>query len=250
MNLRSIANIIESNTIEYVSSTNFSGMTTLRLEMNDKLFLKNPQDTDLGRKIIWHAIKMIDELGLEAFTFKKLSQEIASTEASIYRYFENKHKLLVYLIAWYWNWLEYRIDFETNNLSLPDEKLSLAIHAICKQQVSDPSFPAVDEEALQRIVINESEKTYLTKQVDSDNKDGLFWGYKSICHKIACLVKAINPGYPYAHALISTALQASHQQVFFSEHLPSLTEHTGAYEQVYEQNSAFLLDMITKTIQK
>lgn len=224
-------------------------MTTLRLEMNEKLFLKNPQDTELGRKIIRHAIAMIDQLGLEAFTFKKLSDEIASTEASIYRYFENKHKLLVYLIAWYWNWLEYRIDFETNNLSTATEKLNIAIHFICKRQCYDKSFPSVDEEALQRIVINESEKTYLTKQVDTDNEDGLFWGYKSLCHKIACMVKEINPKYPYPHALMSTCLQAAHQQIFFSEHLPSLTELAEHREHMYDQNSRFLLDMITKTIQ-
>lgn len=247
--IRSIANNNSSITIIYVSETNELLMTTLRLELNEKLYLKNPQDTELGKKIIKHAIQMIDQIGLEAFTFKKLSQEIDSTEASIYRYFENKHKLLVYLLAWYWNWLEYRIEYETNNVSSPNEKLKIAIHFICKKQAYDPSFPAVDEVALQRIVINESEKTYLTKQVDSDNKDGLFWGYKSLCHKIACMVKIVNPNYPYAHALMSTCLQAAHQQVFFSEHLPSLTEHGGKEDQVFEQNSLFLMDMITKTLQ-
>ena len=36
---------------------------------------------------------MINELGFEAFTFKKLGINIESPESSIYRYFENKHTL-------------------------------------------------------------------------------------------------------------------------------------------------------------
>lgn len=40
---------------------------------------------------------MIYKTGYEAFTFKKLAEDIGTTEAGIYRYFENKYKLLVYL---------------------------------------------------------------------------------------------------------------------------------------------------------
>ena len=97
-------------------------MATLQLLMSENLFLRDPQDTDLGRKIVQESIKMIDELGFEGFTFKKLATRIDSTEASIYRYFENKHRLLVYMIAWYWNWLEYKIDFGTQNITDPTKK--------------------------------------------------------------------------------------------------------------------------------
>lgn len=221
-------------------------MALLRLEMNAKLFLRDPQETDLGRKIIDQSIRMIDELGLEAFTFKKLSQAIDSTEASIYRYFENKHKLLVYLIAWYWNWLEYRIDFETHNVKSPEDRLAIAIRLVSEQKGYDSSFPSVDESALQRIVTNESDKTYLTKQVDSDNKDGLFRGFKTLCKRIADMIREINPDYQYAHALVSTVLQAAHQQVFFAEHLPSLTEHDTQKGDIHQQNCQFLLELIKK----
>ena len=37
---------------------------------------------------------MIDALGFEDFTFKKLGQEIGSNESSVYRYFDSKHKLI------------------------------------------------------------------------------------------------------------------------------------------------------------
>ncbi|MCE7997169.1 MAG: TetR/AcrR family transcriptional regulator [Roseivirga sp.] len=216
--------------------------------MNDNLYLRDPQDTELGRKIITQSICMIEEMGLEQFTFKKLSVEIESTEASIYRYFENKHRLLVYLIAWYWNWLEYKIEYETNNVVDPQERLAIAVRLVGEKKVADPMFPSVDEVALQRIVINESDKTYHTKQVDEDNKEGLFRGFKSLCKRIAVIVLEINPDYLYAHTLISTMLEASHQQVFFAEHLPSLTEHKAADGRVHSENIVFLLEMIRKTI--
>lgn len=221
-------------------------MALLRLELNSNLFLRDPQETDLGRKIIDQSIRMIDELGLEAFTFKKLSKAIDSTEASIYRYFENKHKLLVYLIAWYWNWLEYRIEFETHNVDSPNDRLAIALRLVTEQKGNDASFPSVDESALQRIVINESDKTYLTKQVDSDNKEGLFRGFKTLCKRIADMVEEINPSYEYSHSLVSTVLQAAHQQVFFAEHLPSLTEHKAENGDIHQQNYEFLLELIQK----
>lgn len=222
--------------------------TLLKLQMNDNLFLKDPQDTELGRKIVSHSILLIDELGLETFTFKKLSTEIESTEASIYRYFENKHKLLVYLITWYWTWMEYRIEFETNNVKDPLERLKKAMELITEKKCYDHSFPNVDETALQRIVISESDKTYLTKQVDDDNKFGLFRGYKSLCKRVADMVLDINPNYPYAHSLISTCLQAAHQQVFFAEHLPSLTDHKGSADSVYSHNFSFIYQLVLKAI--
>ena len=64
----------------------------LQIKMNEKLFVRNPEQTELGRKIIQFGIQLIQENGFESFTFKKLAEEIGSTEAGIYRYFENKHR--------------------------------------------------------------------------------------------------------------------------------------------------------------
>eukprot|EP01031_Cornospumella_fuschlensis_P000390 gene390-492_t len=77
--------------------------------MNGKLFLRDPESSDLGRRIIRQAILLIAEIGFEEMTFRKLANQIGTKEASIYRYFENKHRLLVYLVAWYWQWLEYQL---------------------------------------------------------------------------------------------------------------------------------------------
>jgi AcrR family transcriptional regulator len=223
-------------------------MATLQLQMNENLFLRDPQDTELGRKIIHQSIKMIDELGIERFTFKRLAESIDSTEASIYRYFENKHKLLVYLIAWYWNWIEYSIDFQTNNLFDPEEKLRIAIRLVTEKKYRDPFFPNIDEEVLQRIVINESDKTYLTKQVDEDNKIGSFRGIKSLCAKISDIILEINPNYEYSRALVSTVLFASQQQVFFAEHLPALTSFSFDDNEHYDGNAVFLFNLIIKAV--
>jgi AcrR family transcriptional regulator len=83
-------------------------MATLYFKLNPHLYLRDPQQTELGQKIINASVVLIDTLGFEQFTFKKLAEEIDSTEASIYRYFENKHRLLLYLVGWYWTWLEYQ----------------------------------------------------------------------------------------------------------------------------------------------
>ena len=66
----------------------------LQLVLNDRYFLRDPLHTELGTKIVSQSILMIDQLGFEQFTFKKLAHAIGSTEASVYRYFDNKHRLL------------------------------------------------------------------------------------------------------------------------------------------------------------
>ena len=142
-------------------------MLALKLQLNNNLYLKDPQSTDLGLKIINRSIHVIDQIGFEAFTFKKLSVEIESTEASIYRYFENKHKLLHFLINWYWAWTENIISYETHNVFDGEEKLLGALRVITEKKEYDHNFPNIDEPAHQRIVIAESDKTFLTKQVDN-----------------------------------------------------------------------------------
>ncbi|MEM9982626.1 MAG: TetR/AcrR family transcriptional regulator, partial [Bacteroidota bacterium] len=77
--------------------------------------------------------------------------------------------------------------------------------------------------ALHRIVLSESSKSYYTKEVDEDNAEGFFKSYKSLCKRIANIIQEINPDYPYPHTLISTVLESAHQQVYFAQHLPSLT---------------------------
>ena len=104
--------------------------------------------------------------------------KIGSNESSVYRYFENKHKLLLYLTSWYWGWLEYQLVFTTNSISDPKEKLKSAIQVLTQTVSIDTSFSHINEVMLNEIVINEYSKSYLTKEVDEENKEGYFEIYK------------------------------------------------------------------------
>lgn len=221
----------------------------LQLQLNPSLYLRDPQSSDLGQRIVSESIHLIDEIGFEAFTFKKLSIKINSTEASIYRYFENKHRLLIYLIAWYWSYIEYKITYETHNISDPIEKLKIALKFITHKLDDDPHFAVISESVLQRVVTLESDKTYLTKNVDDDNKEGLFRGYKSLCVTIAKYMTEINPDFEFPHSLTSTCLEASHQQLFFAQHLPTLSD-IKKVEDIYSRNYDFLSTLIFKTLEK
>ncbi|NOS92822.1 MAG: TetR/AcrR family transcriptional regulator [Cyclobacteriaceae bacterium] len=223
-------------------------MATLAFKLNEHLYLRDPQHTQLGQNIIQKSVEMIDRLGFEQFTFKKLAEEINSTEASIYRYFENKHKLLVYLISWYWHWIEYRIDIASGSLQNPSEKLRACLRVLADEKKFDAGFEFVNEEALHRIVVAELDKTYQTKGVDDYNKEGLFGGFKSVCRKITTVILEVNPSYPYAASLVSTILVSSNQQLFFSEHLPSLTT-IGTGQERYTQLYKFMENIVFKSIQ-
>ena len=142
----------------------------LQIKMNEALFIRNPEQSELGKNIIKHSIQLIDKNGFEAFTFKKLAEDIGTTEAGIYRYFENKHKLLVYLTAWYWGWLEFQINYQTNNIKDPTVRLKKVIKLLASTVEDDKLTGYVNEGLLHQIVISEGSKAYLTKQVGEDNK--------------------------------------------------------------------------------
>jgi AcrR family transcriptional regulator len=109
----------------------------VRIKMNEKLYLRNPEESALGKKIVKYGLYLINVIGFEDFTFKKLALEVNTTEASIYRYFENKHKLLLYLITWYWSFLEYKVIFSINNISDPELKLKTIVKIITEEPFDD-----------------------------------------------------------------------------------------------------------------
>ena len=197
---------------------------TIQMKLNDGLYLRDPQDTKLGRKIIQYSIILIDEIGFESFTFKKLADRISSTEASIYRYFENKHLLLIYLLCWYWEWMKFRIDYNTMNIQDPKVKLKIAISSIVDTSRRNTSIEFVDEDVLHRIVVEEATKAYHTKQVDTENEHGFFLTYKSLNQKIADFISEVNPTFKYPRALASTILEMANNHIYFAQHLPSLTD--------------------------
>ncbi len=200
-------------------------LSQIKIQVNPKLYLKDPHTSDLGEKILETSIGLINELGFEHFTFKKLAAEINSTEASIYRYFESKQKLMFYLINWYWSFIEYRLVLETANIKDSSERLSRAIHILTS--IPDLESEVIDlvEAPLKKIVMNESIKVIMTKEVDAENKDGAFTVYKSIVNRVAEIILDVNPNYPYPNMLVSAMIEGSNQQRFFDAHLPGLTNH-------------------------
>lgn len=199
-------------------------LPSLRPDLNCQLYLRDPQATDLGRRVLAASVRLLDEIGFEAFTFKKLATVLGSTEASIYRYFENKHRLLTYLVSWHWAWLRFRLRVALHNVADPRQRLHHALSAVCEASADDPATPDFDEAALYRVVMAEASKAYLTKEVDADNRAGLFREYKQLVADLVAVMQAVNPTYGHSHALVSTLLEAARNQFFYARHLPSLTD--------------------------
>ena len=220
----------------------------IRIKMNEKLFLRNPEESVLGKKIVKNGLTLINKLGFEEFTFKKLSVEISTTEASIYRYFENKHRLLVYLVNWYWSYLEYKVIFQTNNITNPEVKLK----TIIKLLVEDPGNKGlnsdfISEQEAYQLIMWESSKSYLTRNISKDNKDRLFKPYKDLCERISSIIKEYNPKYKFPHSMASTILEMAHSQKFFMKNLPALTDFSK--EQDDKKIILFLESLLFNSIQ-
>lgn len=195
-----------------------------KVKMNANLYLRDPEGTDIGKQIIKTAVQMIVDLGYEQFTFKKLAIEMNSTEATVYRYFENKHKLLIYLIDWYWSFIEFQVIFQLNNVKSPEERIKKLIDILVWEDNASAVFSELDQEALFYIAIAEGSKTYLSKDVDENNKELLYKPYKDLCARIALLFKEYNPKYKYPASLASTLVETAHMQYYFMQHLPRLSD--------------------------
>ncbi|MGV7106882.1 TetR/AcrR family transcriptional regulator [Flavobacterium sp. U410] len=195
----------------------------IRITINDKLYLKDPETSELGRKIVGQSILLINEIGFDAFTFKKLGEKIQSNESSIYRYFENKHKLLVYLSNWYWSWVEYNLVFATNSIVDNPLRLDKAIEILTHPITKDDTIAHIDEAILNKIIIAEFTKTFLTKEVDEENKDGFFIIYKRVINRIYEMISKVNPEYKYSKSLASSIVQGALHQNFLKDHFQSLT---------------------------
>lgn len=218
----------------------------ISINVNENVYLKRPESSTLGNKIVEGSIDLIDELGFEDFTFKKLAKHISSTEASIYRYFESKHHLLIYLVLWYWSWQEYRLLIRLTNIDDPEERLKRAITVLTEQIQQDSTFSQIDEVKLNRIVISESSKAYFNKAVDKDNQLGFFIQYKEVVQRVSDIILEIKPDFKYPHMLVSTVIEGSHHQRFFAEHLPRLTDIVEGEDAV----STFYIELVFNEIGK
>lgn len=219
-----------------------------KIKMNEGLFLRNPEDTTLGRKILKHSVELIYKLGFEAFTFKKLAEEIGSTETGIYRYFENKHKLLIYITAWYFGWIEFQIKFQTNNISDQKVKLQKIISLLTSPIEDDKQTSYIDESMLHPVIVAEGSKAYLTKQVEEDNKLEFFQPYKDLCILIGNVILEYNPNYKFPKSLASTIVEIAHFQNFFMHNLTSLTDFSKKDKET--EIEEFLNDLVFSSLER
>jgi AcrR family transcriptional regulator len=220
-------------------------LSNLKIQVNNKIYLKDPETSTLGKKIIEHSIVLINEIGFEEFTFKKLGDLIGSNESSIYRYFESKHKLLVYLSSWYWSWMEYRLVFATNNITDSLEKLKKAITIVTEKIEDDHATEHINESILNKIIIAEFTKTLHTKEVDAENKEGFFLIYKRVINRIVDIIQEANPDYPFAKSMASTIVEGALHQHFLKDHLKTITNCNETISP-----TDFYLNLVENTLRK
>ncbi len=113
---------------------------------------------------------------------------------------------------------------------------------IAEEVKEDSNFTYVNEVALNRIIVNESSKSFLTKAVDQENKAGNFKSYKSLIQRLVTLIQETNPDYLYAKSLSSTLVEASLHQHFLGDHFKSITDCKS------KGPADFLADLVKKTL--
>jgi AcrR family transcriptional regulator len=215
-------------------------ITQIKLSIPSCTYLRDPQETKLGVSIIQNSIELMDEIGYESFTFKKLARKMESTEASIYRYFESKNQLLLFLYAWYWAWINYRVETTTNHLTDVESKLVSAIKILISHSEEDEMFQFINEIKLRQIIEHEGIKSILTKRIDEINKAGAFENYKNLVRLLCEWLLIIRPNYPHPNMLVTTIIEGAHIQHFFAEHLPRLTNNVKEKDAVEH----FFLEML------
>ena len=114
--------------------------------------------------------------------------------------------------------------FATSNVLDPESKLLKAIEITTQTIEEDYDFSHVNEIKLNRIIINENSKSYLTKEVDSENKEGYFVVYKRLIARLREMILDINKDFKYATSISSTIVEGALHQHFLKEHFPSITD--------------------------
>ncbi len=218
----------------------------VKFDINERIYLRNPESSEVGKLMVKRAIDLIYELGFEQFTFKKLALEINSTEATIYRYFENKHRLLLYILNWYWCYMEFLVTFKLENVSDKRDRLKIIVHLLTHELSESENQFDYNKRYLNQIVISESSKAYLVKEIAEINKSEVFKPYKDLCAKIAVVISDYNPTYQYPRSLSTTIIETSHHQQFFSVNLPKLTDNSTAKNT--EFTCLFIEDFLFKVL--
>jgi len=57
-------------------------LSNFTISVHQSIYHKDPESSELGKRIIKHSIDLIHDIGFDAFTFKKLGVLIGSNESS------------------------------------------------------------------------------------------------------------------------------------------------------------------------
>ena len=85
----------------------------------------------------------------------------------------------------------------------------------------DMTITHINEVVLNRIIINEYSKSYLTKEVDSENKEGYFVAYKRVVKRLSEIINAVSPHYEFPSSLASTIVEGALHQHFLKNYITS-----------------------------
>lgn len=221
----------------------------IQVQVSSELSIRDPEQTELGRKIVEESILLIDQLGFDGFTFKKLAKKISSTEASVYRYFESKHQLLQYLVSWYWSWLEFVIDYRIQNVDDARQRLKMAIAVLAESDKYDPAISHINEALLHKIVIAESARVFMSRGLKKARKKALFEGYDLLGDKLVEIFKALNPRYKFHGALVITLITSMHRLLFLAEFHHSIkSKSAGSSSKSRNDVLVFSEDLVLKCL--
>jgi len=199
-------------------------MAHYHLVPDASLHLRDPAASAIGERILSEGLVLMNELGLEAFTFKKLTEHADCTEATIYNYFPNKQRLLQYYFQLYWMWLDTHCQQEGRSVPDPWERLKGDIRSLCGLWSKDAMAAQLDPTALRELVIVEGSKSFLHRNVDEDNKLKLFQPYKDLGAHLASEIKACDRKCKLPRTFATTLIEMAHSLEFAMAHLPALTE--------------------------
>lgn len=194
------------------------------VRLHESLYLKDPESSEIGREILRVSVELIAEGGLESFTFRKLAQRMGSTESTIYRYFQNKQQLMMYLASWYWSALEWRLAFATANVEEPVRQMERALEVLSTPTTDSSENPHINETLLHRIVVSESFKAFVIKNLGREERLGYFTAYHGLVDRLAEIISGFRKHHHFPKALAGTLIETAHYQSFLRNSLPELTD--------------------------
>lgn len=190
----------------------------IKIEVTPKLYIKNPQQTTLGKRILKESVDLMDKLGYDDFTFKKLAERLETAESSVYRYFENKNRLVLYFMAWYWEMQEYRLVFLTGEAHSSDEKFKIALELFFDTPKSKNFNADFDSDKVWHIISSESFKACLVREQDPSVRSEIIKLYQRVITRYAEIIKEINMNVTNAELVASLIIEGVTDYNFYHLH--------------------------------